>query len=214
MIYDAKFTHIRDYAKALEVIRQRKASKPNFTLIDVGASANPWTKDFVTHIVDFAKGGLAATYFTGNICDMRVWNLVLEHVKWHGKFDFLVCTHTLEDISSPKMVSNMFGKIANEGFIAMPSKFIELNKPEGQWTGYIHHRWIYDLVDGVVIGYPKQPFIEHMPFIHEWAAKNPWQGRDEIQYFWKDEADLKIINDDYLGPTTQAVIDYYRNLTK
>jgi hypothetical protein len=214
MIYDAKFTHIRDYVKPLEVIRSRKRENPNLTLIDVGASANPWTKEFVTHIVDFAYGNLNVKYFTGNICDINVWEEVQDYVKQNGKFDFLVSTHTLEDISSPKMVSNMFGRIAKEGFIAVPSKYIELNKPEGNWLGYIHHRWIYDLRDDQFIGYPKQPFLEHMPFVQEWASKNPYQGRDEIQFFWKDVVDIKIINDDYLGPTTAAVVDYYRNLTQ
>jgi hypothetical protein len=123
MIYNQKFTSIGDRTDVLQLLSELKSNKPNFTLIDVGASANPWTRGFVTHIVDIESGPLPAKYFTGNISDYEVWNQVLEYIKQHGKFDFANCTHTLEDISAAKLVCAMLSKIANQGFVAVPSKF-------------------------------------------------------------------------------------------
>ena len=137
---------------------------------------------------------------------------LFQYVEKHGKFDFLVSTHTIEDISAAPMVCNMFSRIAKQGFIAIPSKYSELHKHEGPWRGYIHHRWIYDIKDGNFLGYPKQSFLEHMTYIHEWVMKNPKDGREELQFFWKDEIKLNVVNNDHLGPTWSAVVNYYKQL--
>ena len=52
MIYNDKLTAIGDRVLALDYIKNLKEKTPNFTLIDVGANANPWTKDYITHVVD------------------------------------------------------------------------------------------------------------------------------------------------------------------
>ena len=107
----------------------------------------------------------------------------------------------------------LFNVIASlEGFIAIPSKHSELHRHEGPWRGYIHHRWIYDIKDGNFLGYPKQCFLEHMGYIDEWTIKNPKQGREELQFFWKDEIKLNVVNNDHLGPTWNAVVGYYKQL--
>ena len=212
MITSHRLSNTSDRAEALNYIKGLKATNPNFTLVDVGGSANLWTKEYVTHVVDFSKSEADVQHFLGNITDVEVWNQVLEYVAKNGKFSFATCTHTLEDISSPVMVCNMLSKIAHEGYIAIPSKYVELSHPEGQWLGFIHHRWIYDVKNNTFLGYPKQNFLEHMSYIHDWANKNQRYGREELQFFWKDQVGLKVINDDYLGPNTQSVINYYTEL--
>lgn len=212
MIYNDKLTAIGDRVLALDYIKNLKEKTPNFTLIDVGANANPWTKDYITHAVDIEKCNLGQKQFIGNISDVDVWNEVLDYVEKHGKFDFLVSTHTIEDISAAPMVCNMFSRIAKQGFIAIPSKYSELHCHEGPWRGYIHHRWIYDIKDGNFIGYPKQSFLEYMTYIDEWVRKNPKDGKEELQFFWKDEIKLNVVNNDHLGPTWSAVVNYYKQL--
>jgi hypothetical protein len=162
MIYNEKLTNVGDRMEVIELLKQLKNKKSDFTLIDVGAAANPWTMEYVTHIVDIQGGNLPAKYFQGNISDYSVWETILDYVEKNGKFDFASCTHTLEDISSAKMVCNMISRIAKQGFVAIPSKFAELSNLESSnWLGYIHHRWVYDSKDGKFIGYPKQPFLEN-----------------------------------------------------
>ena len=212
MIYNHKLTYVGDRDAALKYIAELKSKTPNFTLIDVGANANPWTVDYVTHVVDVEPQTMNVKHFTGNISDIQVWDEVLEYVKVHGKFDFLVSTHTIEDISAASLACTMFSRIAKEGFIAIPSKYKELSRFQGPWRGYIHHRWIYDVRGDQFLGYPKQSFIDYMAYIEDWANKNAPEGRDELQLFWKDELKLNIVNHDHLGPTGEAVMGYYYQL--
>ena len=213
MIYNVRLTELGDRKLALDYLENLKANSSNLTVVDIGACGNPWTKDYITHVVDIVKFPSSIKQFQGNISDVDVWNEVLSYIKEHGKFDFAVCTHTLEDISCSPIVCNMLTRIAKEGFIAIPSKYIELDKPENVWRGFIHHRWIYDIKDGQFIGYPKQSFLEHMKWIDDWVQQNPKTGREELQFFWKDEIKLHVINNDYLGPTWFDVIQFYRKLT-
>lgn len=213
MIYNNKLTVFGDRQEVLSYIDDLKSKKPDFTLIDIGATANPWTIKYVTHVVDIQPNNLNVKHFIGNVSDVSVWNEVLAYVSEHGKFDFLVASHLLEDISAAPMVCNMFSKIAKEGFIAVPSKYAEFSNPESSWYGYIHHRWIYDLKGGKFLGYPKQPFLEHVTYIKEWAKNNNKIGREELQFFWKDEIRLHAVNGDLLGPTLQDVMNYYLELT-
>ena len=214
MIYDARVTTIENRASALEYIADLKKKTPNFTLLDVGANANPWTRDFVTHVVDIEKCSLGVKQFQGNISDVDVWGEVASHVEANGKFDFLVSTHTIEDISAAPMVCNMFTRFAKEGYVAVPSKYNELHRHEGPWRGYIHHRWIYDVVGGEFWGYPKQPFVEYLRYVEDWVQANPRAGKEELQFFWKDELHLNVVNHDHLGPTVGHVIEYYKELVR
>jgi len=33
-----------------------------------------------------------------------------------------------------------------------------------------------------------------------------------LRLFWKDSIDFRVINNDYLGPTAEAVVEMYKNL--
>lgn len=212
MITKTKVCRINSRSEALEEIRSIKNTKADFSLIDVGASANPWSKEFITHTVDIEKTNLICKQFIGNISKKDVWDEVLNYVEVYGKFDYLVSTHTIEDISAAPMVCDMFGRIAKQGFIAIPSKYAELSRHDGFWRGWLHHRWIFDVIDNNFIGYPKQGFIEYLTDIDEWCRNNPMPDRDELQVYWKDDIKLNVVNNDHLGPTKDAVIDYYRRL--
>lgn len=212
MNYNKKLTKFNDRAEILKYLTSKKETNPNFTLLDIGASGNPWTINFVTHIVDAVRTNLTAHQFIGNANDIHVWKDVLDYVEIHGKFDFCSCTHFLEDITAAKMVMSMINKISKEGFVAVPSKYSELNpQNEGYWLGWIHHSWICDYVDEKFIAYKKQPFIEYFPQFREWGKNNPSLDREELQFQWKDELVHEMAMEELLGPSSDAVVNHYIN---
>ena len=116
----------------------------------------------------------------------------------------------MEDIANPTLAMDMISRIANEGYIAVPSKYREFSKIEGKHRGYIHHRWIFDYKDGKFIGFPKLSFIEYETGLH--TLGNPSPRIEELSFKWNDKIDYEIINNDYMGPTIHHVRMYYRRL--
>jgi len=193
-----------------EYIKKLKESTSNFTVIDIGASANSWCEHVTAaiDIVDLSKGNIPC--FTGNINLFEVWSAVIDYVNTHGKFDFSICSHTLEDISNPPLVAQMLPKIAKRGFISMPSKYIEC-KRVGAMTGcrgWLHHRWIYNYEEGKVVGYPKLPFTEYLESLDKVATQG---SSEELSFYWEDICDIEIVNNDYF-PSEIAAIEMYSRL--
>ena len=192
-------------------LREKKYNR----VIDVGASLNSWAKDYMTHYFDINNPGSDLNSdiigFQGNICHAEDWLPILKDVEKHGLFDFAICTHTLEDICNPYLVTNMLSKIAKRGFNAVPSKYSELHRHEGKWRGWCHHRWIFNPEDGEIVAYPKQPFVEYMSNLDEVLEKRNSEN-GELQWCWQYKCNLSFVNNDYLGPDTNSVISYYSKL--
>lgn len=203
----------------IEYLKKNKKENKDYTVIDIGGTYEGWSWPVVDCLIDINKcPDDSIKQFQFNICDNNNWDTVLEHVKENGKFDFAICTHTLEDISSPKMVCEKISQIAKEGYIAIPSKFIELSRlgsvgfeatiNNKSFRGYIHHRWIFQIEDNKFVGYPKLNFIEIDDFFDK-IANRDMKIRD-LNFMWKDKLELNIVNDDFMGPGSQEVIQMFR----
>lgn len=202
-----------------DVINYIKKQKQNnvFTVIDVG-SATGWTSDFADAICDMNEPesmplNKNIIFFKMNINNPYDWNQVDRFITEHGKFDFSICTHTLEDISNPTFVCKKLEEISKAGYIAVPSKYIELSRFENtyyNYRGYIHHRWIFSIKDNKFIGYPKISVLEY-DTLYDSIASLESEKRD-LSFYWKDQIPIEIINNDYLGPSIEHVIEYYKNL--
>lgn len=201
--------HKRDHV--INYIKQQKILNSDFKVIDIGASAHytNWSYEVIDYVIDFNHfQNDSVKQFNFNINYESQWSEVLKYVEDHGKFDFCICSHTLEDIAMPSVVLSVMPLIAKEGFIATPSKFAEFSRIGNQpWLGYIHHRWIFTFKDGTYILLPKLNFIEFIPELAKMQSSS--QNMHDLSFFWKDEIKFKIINDDYLGPTVPDVISYY-----
>lgn len=181
----------------------------NFKVVDVGGSMGSFVSEYLTAVVDVLEAPFEnVVSFQGNINQPDVWKDVEMYVKKNGKFDFAICTHTLEDISNPFLVCNQLEKIAKAGFIAVPSKYVEFKRFEGNYRGYIHHRWIYNIEDNKFVGYPKVNFIENDPFYDSIANRN---NSTDLSFWWDTSIDFTIVNNDYLGPDVESVIMMYKN---
>jgi hypothetical protein len=213
MIYNINYSNgNRDYI--ISMLKNKRLNE-KFTVIDVGGTTNCWTSEFVDAICDILSIDTdKIKVFKININLPNEWKEVDEYVKENGKFNFSICSHTLEDISNPKFVCIKLTEISKGGYIAVPSKFRELSRFEDisiPYRGYMHHRWIFDFdKDHNFIGFPKIPYLEYEDKFDSIATMN--QHFADLSFYWKDELKLDIINNDYLGPSGNDVKGYYEKL--
>jgi len=192
-----KYSSDADRSKYLDKIKGLK-------VIDIGG-ATSFADGHLNAIIDFNEPLAKATnIFKGNINLPEVWQEVSTHVKKNGLFDYAICTHTIEDISNPFFVCREIEKIAKAGLIIVPSKYTEFHR-WSHFRGFIHHRWIFDVIEGQFTGFPKINYIEHPKFDNK-------NGESELVIEWEGKINLNIINNDFLGPDNAAVESYYDKL--
>ena len=157
-------------------IQTLKKDKDDFKVIDVGGGINSWCQH-TTDVVDiFVNPGSKEEFnnlhpgrnlFNFDITQKENWHEVLKYVEENGKFDFSICTHTLEDIPNPALVCDMLQKISHKGFISVPSKYAEYLRFESWYgvqgyRGFFHHKWIYSIKNDVFTGFEKASYWEHL----------------------------------------------------
>jgi hypothetical protein len=197
----------------LEYIKEQKRINSNFKVIDIGATADytDWSYnivDFVIDINEFPNKDIKT--FKVNVNYETQWQEVFNYVEEHGKFDFCICSHTLEDLALPAVTLKNMPLIAKEGFIATPSKYREFSRVASQpWLGYIHHRWIFAFKKEVFLALPKLNFIEHTELR---KIGDSSQTISDLSFFWKDTLEFEILNNDYMGPAVTDVLGYYNIL--
>lgn len=213
MIYNAKISNA-NRQEVLEYIRMKK-SEGVFRVVDVGGSYVGWSVPIVDAIIDFNDCvGLPShiIHFKCDITNHVDWTVILEYVFRMGKFDFCICTHTLEDIMNPVFVCQQIMRIALSGYIAVPSKYRELSRFEGDYRGYIHHRWIFTIKNNVVIGFPKIGYLENCVLFNTIADLS--ENKSDLSFFWKDTLDIVYLNNNFLGPNAKSVVEYYNDLCR
>lgn len=64
------------------------------------------------------------------------------------EIDFVICSHTLEDIRDPLWVCSEMIRVAKRGYLEVPSRLVESCRDvEPGQVGWSHHRWLVD-IDG------------------------------------------------------------------
>lgn len=67
------------------------------------------------------------------------------------EIDFVVCSHTLEDVRDPLWVCSEMVRVAKRGYIEVPSRLAETCRGvEPGQVGWTHHRWLVDIEPGQV----------------------------------------------------------------
>ena len=193
-------------------VTEKIASLNAKTVIDVGGSWNSYLGSLITHTFDMHDPGMPGVHwFQGSINSYEGWKPIFDYVEKNGKFDFVNCTHTLEDLAYPEAALRYMPQIAKAGFIAVPSKFWELERKR-IFRGAHHHRWIFDSRGGDLTLWPKVNLIEYMIPYNEIQDKIDKHRNTELRMFWEDTIEWKIVNNDYLGPAFEDVVNYYHNL--
>jgi len=187
----------------LNKIQPIKKSNANFKVIDIGGTVTGWSQPIVDFVVDINSTDDSKN-FKFDICSADQWNKLKNYVALYGKFDYCICTHTLEDLYNPVVTLDILPLIAHAGVITMPSAKTELSHIESQeYLGYIHHRWLFGVEDGRMVVAPKLNFLDSL-------VRPGFNQRTEIRYEWEQYVSYKMFMNNYLGPTVDHVVNSYK----
>ena len=188
-------------------------SENNYKTIDIGASAQFWSYPeckFVADIVEIQEEGVK--FFNFNIQNKDTWSELISYVEEHGKFDFSICSHTLEDVLTPVELLNLLPKISKRGYIAVPSKFDEFSFLwDNKYRGNAHHKQIIDVKDDMICIYPKYSFIEVYDESDEILKSS--LGR-ELVVFWDVDIPYKFFSQNNIFHSDGELIsEFYKQIS-
>jgi len=197
-------------------------------VIDIGGGMYSWASEFVTHIADIQlyDGYEDKRFFKLDFNDPSTFAELYEDITTNGPFDFVLCTHTLEDLRNPEPLLKLMPKIGKQGFIAVPNKYREMCKfaegyhPDTQrdwelnssYRGYMHHRWICVVIDGVFYMIPKLPILESVTWLDCATQDKMHHTSDSLSVWWEQDYEFKFCLNDFLGPNPPAVLNEMKRL--
>lgn len=125
-------------------------------VLDIGGWASPLPRaDWVMDLMPYdTRGGYDREHDGPERFSERTWiqRDICERTPFpfeDGSIDFLVCSHTLEDVRDPVWVCSEMRRVARAGYIEVPSRLEEqCYGVQGPWVGWGHHHWLVD-VDAV-----------------------------------------------------------------
>jgi hypothetical protein len=188
-------------------------SDNNYKTIDIGASLQFWSYPeckFVADIVKIEQEGVK--FFDFNIQNKNTWTELLNYVEEHGKFDYSICSHTLEDVITPTDLLELLPRISKKGYIAIPSKYNEfMFLWDNKYRGNAHHKQIIDVKDDMICIYPKYPFIEVFEETDKVLENNLG---NELVVFWEDEIPYKFFAQDNIFHSDGDLIkQFYKQIS-
>lgn len=191
--YDLKqqmeFTPLHTRQPITNYLLNCKKQYQGYKVIDVGSGADFWTKPFADATVDFYMTPEGSpNHFKVNLERESSWKKLLDFVEENGRFDFCVCSHTIEDLYYPFLALENFSKIAKQGIVIIPSIHREMNKGDrGQPSkGYDHHRFVYHpSEDGKVVVIPKVGHMEYKKYPIDTSG-----NQNELQILWNEGIDF------------------------
>lgn len=166
-------------------------SDNDYKTIDIGASAMYWSYPECKYVADslvISKEGMI--FFEINVENKNTWKELLYYVEKNGKFDFSICSHTLEDVFNPLDLIELLTMVSNSGFVAMPSKYDEFSfLYENKYRGNAHHKQFFDIINDELIVFPKFSWTENDERTNFILNKNKGS---EISFFWEKDIPVKI----------------------
>lgn len=193
--------------RTLDMLAKYK-SEGHYSVIDIGGThGGGWSAPVADLVIDLNATDPKALKV--DVCKQDSWKEIESIVNVNGKFDYAICTHTLEDLYDPIVALENLPKIAERGIITMPSILTELSNVESSlWLGYIHHRWIFHELDGKMLVVPKLSLLEAL-------CKNRFKYKPhvaEITFEWDKEISYNMFMNNYLGPNANTVLREFGRL--
>lgn len=192
--------------------------KPTDRILDIGGAMKQHSGFEVDTLVDiispdeapYKKEKLLAKHFYR--CD-----ITKEKLPFADKsFDFVLCTHTLEDLYNPFLIIGEMTRVGKKGYITTPSfgsDIVYSHYNLTDWltggrrvSGTAHHKWLFYPKGGVMQILPKNyPLLSTPEF-----QVTGWSGEEEFEYYWEGNINCKEIKDlDF-----HKLISEYRNFMR
>ncbi|MBL7196613.1 MAG: methyltransferase domain-containing protein [Candidatus Omnitrophica bacterium] len=115
--------------------------------------------------------------------------------------DYVICSHTLEDLRDPIWVCSEINRVGKRGYIEFPSRLVESSSGvEPRIIGYSHHRWLIniDKEKNKIIFLLKYHMIHSTPkfYFPGWFVHHLPEELRVQWLFWQDyfEYEEKIIH--------------------
>jgi len=182
----------------LYLSNQKETNK--FKVLDVGGAVGPWFWDNTDVIFDIISPttnygkSFGGEYISGNATLPEGWKNLDNYIEKNGKFDFVICRQTLEDLSHPEFVVNKLQSISNAGWIGVPSKHFEMMKgiyaSNLNTRGLHHHRWIYVSKNGRWYGLPKMGWTDSITDSSLKMKLNGSPWAHELSFYWEHNIDV------------------------
>jgi hypothetical protein len=207
----------RDDSTARSAVKALIKEK-DYKAIDVGAGILFWSYPECKYVADIltlpnfkVAGQEDVTPFTLNLQDRNTWTELLSYVAQNGKFDYSICSHTLEDIYNPSEVIDLLQTISHRGFIATPSKFEEMTYLYGAYyRGNPHHKFIFTVKNGRLQILPKSSFIENNPMSDTLAAR--YAEGVQLSVYWEGDIPYDLFTFRPITGGNQLIQEYYNAL--
>ena len=161
------------------------------SVLDVGGWAKPFARaDWVIDLLPYETRGLygydqgnareehfaAATWVQRDFCDRDPWPFA------DDQFDFVICSHTLEDVRDPVLVCRELSRVARSGYVEVPHVAEELTwGVHGPWVGWSHHRWLVER-EGEGLVFTHKPHLLAAEGRHLPAGSGPFEA---LGLWWK-----------------------------
>ena len=171
--------------------------KDSDKVLDIGGWAKPFNRaDYVIDLLPYDTRGVLGHQgpdeerFTKE--NWAVFDLCgRDPLPYPDKFfDFVICSHTLEDIRDPIHVCSEINRVGKAGYIEVPSRLLEsiIGLESPKFTGYYHHRWLVTVENGVFTFKFKPPLL-NSSWRYHFPSKRLKQLKPEewnSWMFWQD----------------------------
>ena len=177
--------------------------KPSDKVLDIGGSMKQHDELQIDTLIDIIRPE-EAPYGNSKLKAKNFVRLDITREKFPFKdkqFDFCICTHTLEDLTTPFLVIEEISRVAKRGLIVTPSMGVDMVFSHVNFTDWLtgarrvpglgHHKWFFHKKDGGMVIIPKNYPLLYTSEFH--FVK--WTGEEEFVYDWEGKIDYKEVKD-------------------
>lgn len=183
--------------------------------LDVGGGSNTFYRaNYVIDILPFDErrpffGGerkyfSKKTWIEKDICDGN-WPFK------NKQFDFVICSHVLEDIRDPLKVCKEMIRVGKRGYIETPSRLCESTKgvARNYITGFPHHRWLVEINNNSIIFTMKYQKIHYWKYSFRLGFNRRLKEVFHNTFlFWDDDFKYR---ENYPDDWNKYLIDFKKN---